>query len=430
MKTLWIITMTTLALLLQPMIVAGNSMSPEFMVSNQDIDEYQPQAAYNQNHQEYFVVWHQSSGLQGRWVMGKRIDRWGHDIAEYTIAFEDSPPRDNAQPTVAYDPVNDRYLVAWIHDAWGDGSDWDVIGRLVPWDGPTPSLNGFEICIFTSKQWNPRAAYAGTQQEFLVTWWNEGTGGVASYVSAARIQASNGAVLNTYAVASGTEERVAPDVAYNQARNEYLITYQVMDAGGGNVGAVRMNAGGSILGGGEFTVAAWPDAETRPRVAASTTANQWMVVWQSLTGNPANYDVFARRVWVDGFGDIQQSAPVNIEHTDAGQKAPEVACYPGSEVFGISYEVEYSGSNWGISGRTLDVSDRQSEGQAIRTCYVGETVDSSNANMAAGPAGFLVVWEQERNGASYTDIPGRILWQEFADGFESGDLSRWSSVSP
>ena len=409
----------------------GNSQSPEVRISNNDNENYAAQTVYNSVHQEYFVVWHVSS-FQGRYVMGRRLDLYGNLLDEYTIAFEDSPPRDNAQPTVAYDPVNDRYLVAWLHDTPGDGSNWDILGRFVPWDGPTPSLNGFNICNFSSQQWNPRAAYAGTQQEFLVTWWNEGTGGVASYVSAARIAPADGSVLSTFVVASGTEERTVPDVAYNLARNEYLIVYQLMDAAGGNIAAVRMNAGGSILGGGEFDIAGWADPETHPRVAASRIDNQWLVVWQSDHGSEPAKDVYGRRVWVDGSGTIQQSAPVRLAATTIDEGNPEVAVFPESTVFAVSWEQQYSSStgNFGISAQTIDTADRLGEKTVIQTVYTSENIDSSNPAMAAGPQGFMIAWVQERDSSTAIDISGRVMWRLFSEGFESGDLSRWSDIYP
>ena len=165
-------------------------MGPERVISNQDFDEYLPQVAHNSVRNEYFVVWHDVSPFQARSVMGKRVDNMGNTIAEFIIAFEDMPPRDNGQPTVAYDPVNNSYFVSWVRDVFGDGSDWDVEGRIVPWDGPSVSFPAFNVCSFTSNQWNPRAAYAGTPGEFLVTWWNEGSGGVNSYISAQRVSTS------------------------------------------------------------------------------------------------------------------------------------------------------------------------------------------------------------------------------------------------
>lgn len=412
---------------------AQMTMGPEQIISAQDVDEYLPQVAYNSNRNEYLVVWHDSSPLQPRSVMGKRVDAAGTTIAYFVIAFEDSPPKDNAQPTVAYDPVNDRYLVAWVKDYFGDGSDWDVYGRLVPWDGPSPSLTEFSICAFSSKQWNPRAAYAGTPGEFLVTWWNEGSGGVHSYVSAQRLSAAGAALGGIITVTSGSEERVLPDVAYNQARNEYLIVFQLMDAGGGNVHGVRLTGAGAIIGGGDFSIAGWPDPETAPRVAASRVEDEWGVVWQS---DSASYmkDVYARRLWVDLGGTVQFTPPVLVGGTPIDERNPDIAIHPEGSTYLLAWEQQFSNASghFGIFARTLKQDNSVSDAFTVRTVYGGQTIDSSRPGVAASRSGWFVAWEQERNATpSYLDILGRAVYATiFADDFESGDMSAWSSHVP
>ncbi len=69
-------------------------------------------------------------------------------------------------------------------DASGNGSDWDLYGRLIPWNGPVASLSAFAICNFGSHQWNPKVAYGRAVEEFLVVWANEDqTGFVPMYLS-------------------------------------------------------------------------------------------------------------------------------------------------------------------------------------------------------------------------------------------------------
>lgn len=412
--------------------VAQDSMSPELVVSSQDFDEAIPSVAYNSQHREYLVVWHTDSPLQGRWVEGKRYTESGIPIAEFTIAFEDSPPRDNAQPTVAYDPVNDRYLVAWVHDVYGDASDWDVVGRLVPWDGPDPSLQGFDICTFSSKQWNPKVAYADTQQEFLVVWWNQGSGGVASYISAQRVSPAGAKLGSTITVAFGTEERVAPDVAYNQSRNEYLIVYQMMDSGGGDIEAVRMNAGGSILGGGEFGIAAWPGAETEPAVAASPAANEWAVVWQAEGSSMR--DIYARRLWIDAAGATQFAAPVLVDSTSFDEILPDITSRTGASGYDLVWQGQYgSGSGpFGVFSRSLDTSNTLSSIAVIRGIFIGETITCRNPTIAGGNVSSFVAWEHTRDAVpAYRDIHGRVMADPiFRNGFESGTTGAWSLVVP
>jgi len=412
---------------------ATPSMGPERVISNQDFDEYLPQVAHNSVRNEYFVVWHDVSPFQARSVMGKRVDNMGNTIAEYIIAFEDMPPRDNGQPTVAYDPVNNSYFVSWVRDVFGDGSDWDVEGRIVPWDGPSVSFPAFNVCSFASNQWNPRAAYAGTPGEFLVTWWNEGSGGVNSYISAQRVSTSGALLGSNFLVTSGGEERVAPDVAYNQARNEYLIVYQLMDGGFGSIYGVRLTAGGVILGGGDFGIAVWPDPETQPRVAALRTADEWAVTWQSDVPG-AMKDIYARRLWVNVGGAMEFAAPVHVMGTPVDERNPGIAAHPENTEYLIAWEHQYSSSSGplGVLARTLNNWNFLGEVITVRAVYAGIDIDSSRPEIAAAPDDWFVVWEQERNDTpSYQDIHGRVvIGPFFADGFETGDVSAWDSHVP
>ena len=142
-------------------------LSGEIVVSAVDNEEYLPAVAYNWKHHEYLVVWHTRWTVGSRDIRAARISEQGQVLSSFVVYEHNS--RDSAQPTVAYDPVNDRYLVAWVYDAFGNGSDWDVYGRLIPWEGPVAGLQAFPICTFASHQWNPRVAYGRAVENF---WWS------------------------------------------------------------------------------------------------------------------------------------------------------------------------------------------------------------------------------------------------------------------
>ncbi|RLE22174.1 MAG: hypothetical protein DRJ65_14450 [Acidobacteria bacterium] len=423
-----------LTLLVAPWLGASTpAVGPEQVISAEDYDEYLPQVAYNSVHNEYLVVWHDSSPFQSRSVMGKRVAADGSTISTFTIAFEDNPPRDNAQPSIAYDQANDVYLVTWTRDYHGDDSDWDIYGRIIPWDGPTGSNAAFSICSFTSKQWNPKVAFAGTEEEFMVTWWNEGSGGSHGYISAQRVAPAGTLTGGNFTVtSSATEERVAPDIAYNQARNEYLVVYQRMDDSGGNIYGVRLTGTGSIIGGGHFGIAAWPDPETAPRVAASRVADEWAVVWQSDIPGMMK-DIYTRRLWVDGTGVVQFASPVLVDSTSIDERNPDIAAYSERTEYLISWELQYSNSSgpFGIFARTLSTANVLGPNVDIRGIWAGETATCSKPAVAASPNGWFVTWEHNRDGIpSYQDIHGRFVGWLFRDGFESGDFSGWDEISP
>lgn len=407
---------------------ASHGMSPELTISAQDFDEYLPQSAYNPDRGEYLVVWHDNSGFQTRSVMGKRLDRWGNTLAEFVIAY--NPTRDSAQPAVAYDPVNHRYLVAYLRDTFGDASDWDLWGRLVPWDGPSGALTEFNINAWTTHQWSPRVGYASTEAEFFVTWTNENqTSPVPLYISGIRINPANGSALApAMLISSGAEHRFDAELAYNRARNEYLIVYTLMNGTQGDIWAVRMNADGSILGGGEFAVAAWPDGEEYPKVAASPGANKWLVVWHSLTAS-AMKDVYGR--FVNGDGTIDGD-PVHFAFTTVDERYPSVSCIGDSSRFFVTWSQQFSSATGaiGVRGQAIDADHSLDPATSLRDPFSGEDPQCVHLAATGGGSNSLVVWETTRAVGGFKDIHGRVVHDPFGDGFESGDWSLWSSVSP
>lgn len=244
---------------------AGPHLSGEIVISSLDNEQHLPAVAYNWKHKEYLVVWHNTWVVGTRDIRARRISPQGDLLgSEFTVA--ESPTRDYAQPSVAYDPVNDRYLVVYIYDTFGDGSDWDLYGRFIPWDGPSPSLTEFAICTWATHQWNPKVAYGRAVEEYLVVWNNEYQSGVLPmYISGRRVSADGSGFpggTSDLTISHTTENRVNPDVAYNLARNEYLVVYDnVVDVYG-----VRLRGDAAQLGGGEVGIAGWPDTEIHPAV--------------------------------------------------------------------------------------------------------------------------------------------------------------------
>ncbi len=409
---------------------ADVSLGPEQTLSDQDFHEYFPQAAYNSLHDELLVVWHDVSPLQSRAILGKRVDKQGNTIAEFIIEFD--AVRDNAQPTVTYDRSHDRYLVAWVRDFSGDGTDWDVYGRIIPWQGPTGAFLKFPIATPQSKQWSPRSVYAVPAGEFLVTWWTEGSGGVNSFISAQRVGPDGSLLGGNLAVSSGPEERTSPDVAYNAARNEYLIVFQQANVGGWDVQGVRIGgSGGGILGGGDFAIANGSDWESAPRVAGSFDNGNWAVAWHR-DFSAGHKSTFARRVWVNGGGAVEMATVVTVRHTTLDDQYPDIEARPNSSEFLVTWEEEYIGGLFGIGARTLDTSNSLGPLFEVKTVNGGQIGDASRPDLAATPNGWFAVWEQGRNATpSHQDIHGRAIFDViFADGFESGDLSAWSDSSP
>lgn len=372
-----------------------------------DNEQYLPSVAYNWRHDEYLVVWHNLWGGGGRDVYARRISGQGEILSWFAVAHG---VNDRAQPSVAYDSENDRYLVVWIYDRHGDGSDWNVYGRFVPWDGPDAAFYEFPICTWSSDQRNPRVVYNENPSwsEFLVVWWNTSMSSVPAYVSARRVfaDASGFPPGDGFTVASDADladDYLNPDVAYNLARNEYLVVYEKNSY---DILATRVAADGNVLGGGAFNIATWPDSENLPAVAACYTADQYFVAWQSLQ-NSTHYDIYGRFVKGDG-------TTADVLHiTDwigAGHETnPDVTCDADAGHYLVTWEQQYldlSGP-YGIWGRLIHVDKTQDA-----KFEIAENVDPYNCwqpAVASGRPSYMVAWEHQRSGTTYQDIHGRLV---------------------
>lgn len=385
-------------------------LGPEITISELFGDEYGPAIAYNSTHDEYLVVWHDAYDV----IHAQRLSPPGQLLgASFEVA---SSARGKRQPSVAYDPVRDRYLVTWIYDYWGNGTDYDIYGRFIPWDGPSASFIDFSICPWTNNQWRPAVAFARTQDEFLVVWMNDGASpGVAKYISGRRVWADgSGFPVNPFSISSGPEDREHPDVAYNLARNEYLVTWDA-NIGGGNIYGMRLSGTGTPLGGGEFAIAGWSANERHPSVAACHKADQYLVAWESDqdTGG-SDWAIYAR--YVSGGG-----VPGNVYLVDDStgpDLAVEVNCDAGGRQYLLAWEVPYVTSWYGVWGRMA---------------YPNETMDAMFPIIDPGPSHhrreptvggggghFLTAWEHEVGFVVYRDIHGRLVFPDliFRDGFQ------------
>jgi hypothetical protein len=316
-------------------------------------------------------------------------------------------------PSVAYDPDHDRYLVVFAYDVWGDGSDWDVMGRFIPWNGPDPGLLDFSICDWTSTQKRPVVAFGRAQAEYLVTWTNAPSG-QATYISARRVFADgSGFPGNPFLVSSGAENRDFPDVAYNLYRNEYLVTWHVLKSGSSldlDIYGIRLTGTGSVLTSGdptvmgEFPIAGWLDSEERPAVAACSQADQYLVAWQSDVGTSGtNYAIYARYLNGDAVpGDL----PL-ISYTTLPKLIVDVACDFGGYGYLLTWQDKYVGGEYGIWAR--QAQSNGSLGAEFEVVGPRNAADRQYPAVAGGRSLFMTAWEHDRDGGTNIDIHGRLL---------------------
>jgi hypothetical protein len=133
-------------------------VGPDIPMSEPAHDQHLPAVAYNWRHDEYLVVWHSTYTDHPRDIWAQRVSSSGA-LLGWSFEVHSGSARDSAQPSVAYDGDNDRYLVTWAYDESGDGSNWDIHARFIPWDGPSMVFDDFSVCTWSTSQWNPQVVY-------------------------------------------------------------------------------------------------------------------------------------------------------------------------------------------------------------------------------------------------------------------------------
>ena len=373
----------------------------EIVISALDNRKFLPDVAYNWKHHEYLVVWHNFWG-GNRDVYAWRVAEDGRLLSWFAVS---AGAKDRVQPAVAYDGVNDRYLVVWAFDYQGNGSDWDIYGRFIPWQGPDDqNLKEFVVCDWQSSQWNPVVAYAHSAQEFMVVWTNT-SASIPAYISGRRVYANGSgfpATGSDITISHTTLNRINPAIAYDLKRNEYLVVWEDV-ATSRDIWALRMTANATPLGGGEFGVAGWPDNEERPAVAACAKLDQYLVAWQSDVG-AGNYDVYARFVTGDGTVD---GAPLHVDGTTSPEEEVDVSCDFAETYYLAAWQARYTNLKYGIATRVVHADHSMENGFDL--VAPGGSRSRTNPVVAAAHSNLLVVWEHRRDGTSFQDIHGKLL---------------------
>ncbi len=396
----------TLALLCTPAASqAGPVAAPPFVgdeiaISERSSEEYRPAIAYNSNHNEYLVVWENAWPGGHHDVYAQRISSSGQLLSWFAVA---SNSNSQMEPSVAYDPVHDRYLVVWLYDVWGNGSDWDVYGRFIPWSGPSADLRDLAICNWNSNQAHPKVAYARVQEEFLVVWMNSASG-IPNYISARRVFAQGGFPPGDgFTVSSGPEKRDFPAVAYNLARNEYLVTWDV-EKGSLDIYGLRLTGTGTPLGGGEFGIAGWTANEERPAVAACSQADQYLVAWQSDRGTGmTDFAIYARYL----NGDATPGNVYLVVDTTLPQTQVDVAADASGQRYLLAWQDQYTNLKYGVWARGAYPDESMPPDFEVIPPDSG--ADREFPAIAGGRTSYLVAWEHQRSAGGNRDIHGRLL---------------------
>jgi hypothetical protein len=264
-----------------------------------------------------------------------------------------------------------------------------------------PIDDSFVISDESTEELDPAVAYNSQQREYLVVFWNDRSGN--DDIRAERVS-WEGELLGGVWVSAGTgTERQYPDVAYNSARNEYLVVWEQYSTTGGagqvdiygqrlsvptGPGHPQLQGSPFLIGPGTLFTA---DC-LRPAVAYSSTSDGYLVVWQYGWGS---YKIQGRVVLSGGTpsGSVfDLSSP-----TSWSQERPDLAYNRRLNGYLVVWQQKVG--DYDIYGRIVHPSGTPvgPDSFTISSLAVWEETMPTVAAMptATSMGAYLVVWESD-----------------------------------
>jgi len=427
----------------EPVPVGG-----EFQVNSYTTNpQYFPSVAVN-NDGSFAVVW-TSDGSSGSdtSLASIQLRRFASDGTSGSNDFQVNTytTGDQFDAVVAVDSVG-NLAVVWASDG-SSGSDTSLDSiqlRRFTSDG-TPISDDIQVNTYTTGgQWGPVAAIDSVGN-FAVVWTSVGsydTDTSSSSIQAQRF-ASNGTPqgtqfqVNTYT----TNSQGSPDVV--MAGNGNFVVVWNSDGSSGtdsdwaSIQGQRFASDGTPQGT-QFQVNTYTTSgQFVPDVAISADRD-FVVVWSSHTQDGDSWGVFGQLV--DSLGTLQGPEFQVNTYTTYLQSYPGVAVAENGDFVVVweslgSFGTDSSGGS--MQGQRFAASATPLGGQfQVNTYTTGDQgyYDVGSDVAIAGNGGFVVTWGSSGSfgtDSSSSSIQGqRFVIPVFADGFESGDTSAWSSSSP
>ncbi len=258
-----------------------------------------------------------------------------NDFRISNMGSDGDPNLDAVNPSVAFNPTNNEYLVVWSgkHDIGTlRDSGFEIFGqRIDATTGAEIGTNDFRISDMGTDAdtsfdaFLPKVAFNPTNNEYLVVWIgdeNIGTLGDDEFeIFGQRINAATGDEIGTndFRISDmGTDGDTGffalnPAVTFNPTSNEYLVVWHGSD----NTGALvsfeaevfgqRINAAtGEEVGANDFRISDMgTDGDTSfaaqfPAVSFNSTNNQYLVVWKGEDDTETlvngEFEIFGQRI--------------------------------------------------------------------------------------------------------------------------------------
>jgi hypothetical protein len=269
------------------------------------------------------------------------------------VGADGDASRSASNPGAAFDPVTGQALVVWVGDDSKDGK-FEVFGRFVNADG---ALQGGEFRIGTAGAagdatrdcLSPRVAYNSARNEFLVVWHADNSTVDDDFeIWSQRVGPAGQLIggenrLSDMGAGNATFNATDPQIAYNTARDQYIVVWFGIDnalPGRTEVYARRVSGVG-VAQGTDVRISALRNQSSWPTVAYNSQANEYLV---AFIGRDSPTSTTSQRTFVERLtADVALVGP-NRQVIQSGEvRKPAVVYNPTVDQYLVAAPVVVNG---------------------------------------------------------------------------------------
>lgn len=351
--------------------------------------------AYNDQQDEYLVVWNNEWPGGQQDVYARRVTADGDLLAWFTVA---TGANDKYAPAVSFNSVAEEYLIVWLYTPAGGGDANEVWGRLVSWNGAALGPE-FKIISWPNRFFsNLSVAWNSNLDEYLVVWGAQDATTHVNLDISSMLLSANGDI-RTGRNLTASNQPFDPDVVYNPVTNEYFVVYTTFTfASQQDIMGLRVEADNSVIDPpGEIAIVDNNVPEMDPAVATNSAFN-YAVVWQSWINS--DYDIYGQRL------DFNGNKPWNWDSyaltIGIDEVSPDIA-YDGDGTYLITWQ-RFDSPEFSVRAQTRDFAADTYE-------YFTIASDAVSPVVAGGAAQFLVAYRgiYPSNGSAYNHVFARLL---------------------
>ncbi len=375
---------------------------------------------------DFVVAW--GSGPPGdypQYVLARRFDSAGVAQGEEWQVSAGTTEVD-FEPDVAMD-AEGEFVVVWTGAGVFPG-DLLVIGRLYAADGSQVEV--FLVGSGTSDRARAPAVAMGSDGSFVVAWDNDESDGSdvdGRSVQARRFDSTGEPEDDQFQVNSyTTDDQENADVGID-ADGDFVVVWESVGAGDAtarSIMAQRFASDGSAAGSELRVSISTAEDNSAPAVAVDGDGD-FVVVWAAPGFLPGSQVLLGKRFASDG--SLVDTFQANLG-TSGGVDNPSIST--GADGLMVAWSDSYS-TQTDTDGRSIHGRYYSSSGAAVGSQFQINTFttgDQQRPSIAGASDHFIVVWDSEGIDGDGLSVQGQLHGSSiFADGFESGDTSAWSS---